>query len=255
MKEYKFKLNACLILLLLLISFSHLSIAQATSVDSLKKRIIEVEEAEKHRDRVLDDAIAKYNRNVETVTKDALEEINQAKKTIDWVLKLGIPLTLLAFGGAIYKAYDFLKKYFEKRVSETIDQKWLTLQSMMLSQDNDNRLREQKKVLFLSVNDSSNTVIRNQVVKMRFKHTTFRIVNGYEATPAADLIVFNDINGDFPSDLIREYVTNCPADVHFVIYTNRRAESYDRTNFANSKYTLFNSVLGTLKYSEILNSN
>lgn len=236
----------CIVIFLTMVSLSVYSQSDSLKIDQLNKRVHELEEAENHRERVFESHKIDIKSSIE-------EQVKALQNNISLMGYIGLPGTLIAVLVALWAAYRFLKKYFEKRVSETVNRKWETLVSLIDNQDNDDRLREQKNILFLSTNSADNTAVRNLVTKLGFKKATFETIVSYINPKAVDLVVFNNKERQFPDSLMTQIVNGWPNNVHYIIYGPGQNQPLERTNFANSDFTLFNNTLVTLKYAEIIN--
>ncbi len=246
----KFKRIFLLTFMALVCSFSN---AQRSLDSSFESRIKNLEEYKGNVEQL-------YNINAEKLTKYIDEEvrkkssdIDEAKKILNWLLYLGLPATILAIVGLYYNAVRKTKKLIQERIENIVEHKREEFVKLIETQEYDTKLKNTKKLLVLSSNGISNEKIKVLFSKLKFKNVIYRVVTEYAAFNDSDLVIFNNEDGSFSQAIIDDYITNTPdEDISFVAYTNVNLTRNSRINFSNSPFTLYHSVLSTLKYTEIL---
>lgn len=235
----------------LLIAVSGHSQSDSAKIEQLNRRVQELEQAENHRQRMLEAHKIELKKDVEETVNEETKPLRDGLHLIGFI---GLPGALCAVLIALWGTYKSSKKYLEELTTKKIDRKWQTLQSIMDNYDNDDRLRDQKEILFLSMNNADNTAIRNLVTNLGFKRATFEIITGPINPRNVNLVVFNNKTQQFTQPQISQIVAAWPGTVHYIVYGSAHIQPVpDRTNFASSDFTLFNNALVTLKYAEIIN--
>lgn len=201
----------------------------------------------------LSDARSETLKNkVEADIKEALKEIEDSKKTLDLLVYLGLPLTVGAFLIGWIGVIWYIKKLVSDRISTLIEKKREDIIRLVETEAFDNRLRNTKKILVISGDEKSSESIRKFLEKLKFKKVTYRIVGAFNDVPEHDLMIFNTPEGELSEQSINEFMQSSEdEDNCYVAYSSKRLEPNPRLNFSNSRFTLYHSILSTLKYSEI----
>lgn len=235
------------------ILFFSIGIAQNKPIDSLKTRITVLENYKENIVQLYTINAEKLTKHIDEAVDEKVEDIDDAKKILNWLLFLGIPATILGLIGVYVSAVRKARKIIVARIETIVEHKREDLIKLIETQEYDTKLKNTKKLLVLSTNDSANEKVKETFSKLKFKTVNFRIVNQYTAFNDYDLVIFNDSDGSFSQAVIDDYINNTPdEDVSFVSYTIKNLTRNPRINFCNSSFTLYHSILSTLKYTEIL---
>ena len=98
-------------------------------------------------------------------------------------------------------------------------------------------MKNTKKILIISSNEDSQEDIKKTMSNFKFKNLIFRINNTFKTIPEHDLIIFNNIDGEFSqSEIDKIMIAESDEEVCFVAYTTKNLERNPRLNFANSVY-------------------
>ena len=90
------------------------------------------------------------------------------------------------------------------------------------------------------------------MTKLKFKNVKYRRAGSFENIPEHDLMIFNTPDGNLTQETIDQFMRNTEdEDTCYVAYTTKQLNRDPRLNFSNSRYTLYHSILSTLKFAEI----
>lgn len=242
-----------LILCILCIMIFTVGFAQNKPIDSLKARVTVLENYKANIEQLYTINAEKLNKYVEDTVDKKVEDIDEAKKILKWLLLIGIPATILGLIGVYFSAVRKARKIIVERIENIVEHKREDLIKLIETQEFDTKLKNTKKLLVLSANDAANDKVKKTFSRLKFKTVNFRVVTQYTVFSDYDLIIFNDFDGLFSQAVIDDYITNTPdEDVSFVAFTTKNLTRNPRINFSNSPFTLYHSILSTLKYTEIL---
>jgi hypothetical protein len=194
----------------------------------------------------LDNAIKAYQ-------KDFDSQYGDLKSLLKIILFLGLSGGLF---GAYLWFYGIKKKANEqinKRIEDIVEQKREDIIELIQSQEFERKLKQTKSLLVISDNESGQKEMKKIMTKFKFKNVIYRINKSYKSLPEHDLVIINNIDGEFKQKEVNKLLEEInDEDVFFVIYTTERLESNPRLNFANSKFTLYNNIFTTLSFTETL---
>jgi hypothetical protein len=227
--------------------------AQNKPIDSLKARVTVLENYKTNIEQLYTINAEKLNKHVNDTVDKKVEDIDEAKRILKWLLLIGVPATILGLLTVYFGAVKKARKIIVERIETIVEHKREDLIKLIETQEFDTKLKNTKKLLVLSANDAANEKVKETFSKLRFKTVNFRVVTQYTAFADYDLIIFNDFDGLFSQAVIDDYIANIPdEDVSFVAFTTKNLTRNPRINFSNSPFTLYHSILSTLKYTEIL---
>jgi len=240
----------------LLAIFLFISVAgfnQKSDTISLSLRIKNLEEYRENLEKIYQLRSEELNKTINEKIDAKTKEVTEANKTLSLFLLIGIPATLgglvIVYFGATMKA----KKMMIEKIEKIVEHKREEIIRLIETQEFDTKLRRTKKLMVLSPTEEAQESIKPFFSKVKFENVNFRIVSAYQDFSEYDLIVFNDHNSPFDEDIIQEYLNNAKnEDTTFVAYTSRQLKRDHRMNFSNNRFTLYHSILSTLKYAEIL---
>lgn len=235
------------------IFISSISFSQKPKLDTLETRITTLENYKDNIEQLYTINAEKLKKHVDDNVEKKVEDIDEAKKILKWLLFLGIPGTILGLLAVYFGAVKRAKKIIVERIETIVEHKRDDLIKLIETQEYDTKIKNTKKLLVLSPNDQANEKIKATFSKLKFKSVNFRVVTQYVAFNDYDLVIFNDSDGSFSQAVIDDYISNTPdEDISFVAYTIKNLTRNPRINFSNSPFTLYHSILSTLKYTEIL---
>ncbi len=206
--------------------------------------------------------IEDYKSNIDQYSKVELEKHkSELKKNFDadyenvrnlfaLILIIGIPSTLYGIYVMLWGVNKKIKKAIEEKIEKIVELKREDIIKLINNQAFDRKIKETRKILIISETEEAQEEIRSTTANMGFKNLIFRLTSSSTTWPDNDLIVINNIDGEFSQDKINEIIQdNKDEDSCFVAYTSRQIERNPRMNFANSKYTLYHSILTTLAFT------
>lgn len=219
----------------------------------LEQRIANLENYKSNLDQLYQIKVADHRAEIIKAAEEKMKDVEDTKKIITLILSIGIPSTIIGLGVVYLSAIKKSKKLIIDKIERIVEHKREELIKLIQTQEFDSKLKRIKKIVVLSPSDEANEQIKQFFSKVKFTEVRFRVINQYSPIDDFDLIVFNDYDGAFSQDVINEYLVNIPDDdVSFVAYTTKNLIRNHRINFSNSPFTLYHSILSTLKYSEIL---
>lgn len=221
--------------------------------DPLEQRVIKLEDYQNNLDKLYEINAASLKKDIEAATKEQVKDIEDTKRTLSWLLYFGLPLTIVSLLGVYFSAIRKARKIILEKIEDIVEHKREEIIKVIESQEFDSKLKRTKSIVVLSTSETANDEIKKVLSKLKFSKLKFRIVSEYVEVDDYDLIIFNDYDGSFSQAVIDDYLTNLSdEDLCFVAYTTKSLTRNSRINFSNSQFTLYHSILSTLKYSEIL---
>lgn len=247
------QLKKMILLYIASILISSVSFSQKTKLDTIEIRVATLENFKDNLNQLYTLNSEKLERHVDETVGKKVEDIDESKRILKWLLVIGIPATILGLLGVYLSAVKKARKIIVDRIETIVEHKREDLIKLIETQEFDTKLKNTKKLLVLSSNDTANDKIKETFSKFKFKTVNFRVVSEYTEYNGYDLIIFNDFDGLFSQVVIDDFIANTPdEDVSFVAYTTKNLTRNSRINFSNSPFTLYHSILSTLKYTEIL---
>lgn len=212
--------------------------------------------------------IEDYKSNIKQYSKLELEKYkDELKKNFDekyenvrnlfaLILFIGAPATVYGVYIMFWGVNKKIKKAIEEKIEKIVELKREDIIKLINNQAFDRRIKETKKILIISESEDAEDNIRSTISNMGFKNLVYRLTNSTTTWPENDLVVINNINGEFSQDKINEIIEdNEDEDICFVAYTSKQIDRNPRMNFANSKYTLYHSILTTLAFIASMKEN
>ncbi|MGN6638025.1 MAG: NARF domain-containing protein [Mucilaginibacter sp.] len=221
-------------------------------VDSLEARIKNLEEYKANIDNVSTANNENLKKYVDDEIKKGLDQVDDAKKMITWILFLGLPVTVGSIIVAYYSATKKAKKFVIDKIETIVEGKREEIIRLIETETFDTKLRNTKKLLIISGDQESEESLKKFMAKLKFKNVVYRIVGSFENVPEHDLMIFNTPDGNLSQETINEFMAQTDdEDICYVAYTTKNLTRDSRLNFSNSRYTLYHNILSTLKYAEI----
>lgn len=204
-----------------------------------------------------------YKSNIDNLSKIEIQNAkNELKKELDdkyedvgnllkLILILGIPTTLWGFYMAIWGIKKKVQKLIDEKIETIVEQKREEIIKLVSNQEFETSLKNTKKIVVISPTEDAQDEVKKTMSNFKFKHLIYRINNTTAIIPEHDLIIFNNIDGEFSQTEIDKIMAEeSDEDVCFVAYTTKNLDRNSRLNFANSKFTLYHSILTTLSFVE-----
>ena len=198
-----------------------------------------------------------YKSNIEQYSKIQLERNkDELKNETEKVFIILAILSIIGLPSTIYTIYMMfwgvnkrIKKAIDDKITTIVEEKREDIIKLIKNQSFDRILKETKKILIISKTEDSQNNIKKIVLGMGFKNLIFRQLNTTRNILENDLVVFNNIDGNFSQNEIDKIVkSDKREDSCFVAYTLKQLDRNPRMNFANSKFTLYNAILTTLTF-------
>lgn len=189
--------------------------------------------------------------------------IDQDLATVRWMIYafgLGLIGTLI---GYLFYFKNFIQKRTEAIAEEKIDSllsnivehKKQELIHLIRSQDLENELRQKSLILVLCESEADKASMLLFFEAVKIKNVDYELSETFK-TPASnyDLIIFNDYRDTKKNhDLFEEYIKELAnTNMLFIFFGNRfNTPNRDKVNFANSKFTLYNQIMNSLKFNQL----
>jgi hypothetical protein len=246
-------LNLILLFSVLFCSKSGFAKSDSLKVQEIEARVKNLENYKENLDQLYEISSGKLEQSINNQMQEQLATIEESKKILALLVWIGIPATLLGLLSAYFLAINKTKKLIVTKIESIVEHKREEIIKLIETQEFDSKLRKTKRLLILSSSEKAQEDIKKFFVKFKFKNVQYRIVDQYKLFTDYDVIIFNNEDGSFGQELINQYLLNAsPDDTCFVAYTTINLNRDHRINFSNSPFTLYHSVLTTLKYDEIL---
>lgn len=229
---------------------SHMLFAKNTydKTIELEKRISYLEEYKSNIDNLSKIEIQNAKDELKKELDDKYEDVEILLKLI---LILGIPTTLWGFYMALWGIKKKVQKLIDDKIETIVEQKREEIIKLVSNQEFETSLKNTKKIVVISPTEDAQDEVKKTMSNFKFKNLIFRINNTTSIIPEHDLIIFNNIDGEFSQTEIDNIMAEeSDEDVCFVAYTTKTLDRNPRLNFANSKFTLYHSILTTLSFVE-----
>jgi hypothetical protein len=237
--------------MLLLVTNSRAIHAQAKHDSiSLPERVSRLEDYKADLKLQYDNNAGKLEAEIKRGYDEKLEKIDESMRLLKILGYGGLPVTIIGLLTIYFSGIRKARKFVVDKIENVVEHNRSSIISIIESEEYDTKLRGMKKLLVLSPNQESEEKIKLLFTKFRFKQVKYRVVEAYQEFNDFDLIIFNNESRDMSGELIKEYLTNnLDDDAAFVAYTTINLDRDPRLNFSNSPFTLYHSILSTLKYS------
>ena len=198
--------------------------------------------------------------NLNSAFKENKLEIDQKLWMINiflGVLGLGLLGSFIYFKNYVRRqAEELANKKVEESIDNIIEEKKDEFISLIQSQILENKVKESSKILVLSETEVDAENLQTFFSSMEIRNVDVELSSEYkDYTKKYDLIILDDQNmNGHRHDLFREYVEKLSSEeVFFVFFGDRfKINNREYVNFANSRITLYNQIISSLKYKEIM---
>ena len=191
-------------------------------------------------------------------------EVEQENSFISWLL---IALAIGVVGFFLY-SFSYFKKFIkdqaelqaskmvEKKVATIVQDKREQLISLIRSQEVETRLKNNSKLLVLAETEEDGDYLVNFFEQAGIHNIDFRYSDEFqEISKTYDLIIFDDHRGtNLRHPLFREYIDRLSDTNMLYIFFGKyfEVEKREMVNYANSKFTLYNQIINSLKFKSLL---
>lgn len=212
--------------------------------------------------------IEEYKSNIEQYSKIELEkhkselkenfenDYRNIRNLFVFILIIGIPSSISGIYFMFWGLNKKIKKIVGEKIESIVELKREDIIRLIDNQTFDRKIKETKKILIISETEDAQEDIRSTMSKMGFKKLIFRLTKTTSVWPENDLIIINNIDGEFSQADINQIIDeNKDEDTFFVAYTSKQIERTSKMNFANSKFTLYHAILSTLAFISSIKEN
>lgn len=180
------------------------------------------------------------------------EEFKSLKSQINTYATIFIVIVALLGSITLWQVFkyseEFLKKRFRAQIAETLETERAKILQLVASQDFENRVRENSRVLLISPNQAESDTVVAMLQNFGFKHIEPRFHDESQTSIAGfDLVVLNNPADEFAKNLLQS-----TGEKDFIVaFTKGRLTPHERLNFSNSPMTLYARVMETLKFKSL----
>jgi len=173
--------------------------------------------------------------------------------TVGSVTILGLIISIIALYRKIYKvAAQKVEDKFETLFNENREK----LIRLIQLQDEELQLKQNKKIIVLSGEVSSDSFLRSFFATKGFRNVRFEVLKQPIEFAESDVVLFNNEDNKLDKKLIQERASKTPKEtVCFYFGASRiefQPEIDNRVAYANSKMQLYGNFMNALKYQELL---
>lgn len=240
--------------------------SNSTQIENLNKRI-EILEGQKEnlnkQSDILQQDFDLKKQNLDTQFSENKIEIDKdlsGLRNLMYTLGAGVLGLLLLYFGYIR---SFIKKkseeIAEKKIAEVIgsvvEKNKDKIVNIIESQDIELKVKKENKLLIISETDEDKEFISKFFKEAGISNFDFADSANYNAiSNEIDLVVFDDRRATNKfHDLFNEYLEKSNENTLFIFFGDRfNAAKRDNINYANSKYTLYNQIINSLKFKEVM---
>jgi len=229
--------------------------------------------------------IEKYDK-LSHAWSDEKIEIEKKKESVDdsvfEIITIGSTIVIVLtsiYGMSLWVIIKHINDKVKKTVAEKAKVEIKHIEKMVGDCKREEKLKKEKKILIISKNKEVENLLENSNLLNQFKKVKMAILgNRIDSLGLAeyDVILFNDINGDFTNNEIKEMIrkNHTKDTVYFTdyemnemirknsnenavyFYFNKKAGRYfnsersDNTNFAKSNSTFVENLIDLMKYQD-----
>jgi hypothetical protein len=175
------------------------------------------------------------------------KEVGTVKEQFDWVIKLGLPATIIALLASIFKAYNWAAQIAKERAEAAF-------------KDPETILKENAKIMVLTPPGQDESWLQRFFFLMGFSQVTFKRTTDLEAlkNEKCDLVVLN-----VPDDQSRatsnenDLLNNITIGKSILYFgpgqvSNEQLDKASKLSFANAKSQLYGNLINALKFQKAL---
>ncbi len=247
-------------------SFSQNSKTNALEIDKLNDRI-EILEGQKENLNKQSDLLKE---DFEIKKKDIDTRFSENKIGIDKELS-GIRNLLYTLGigvlGLLLGYWFYFRSFIKKKAEEVAETKINTIITKVVevnkdkivelikSQNLELKVKEKSNIQVITESEEDIEYLASFFKEVNIPNVTYRLSKEYEKPSSnVDLIIFDDHRvTKLNHDLFNEYIQKSNNENMLFIFFGDRFNAVDRerVNFANSRFTLYNQIMNSLKYNEL----
>jgi hypothetical protein len=153
------------------------------------------------------------------------------------------------------KAEEISENKINDIVSNIVEVNKDKILNLIKGQDLELIVKEKSHLLVITESINDKKFLSSFFEEVNIKNVTYVIGNEYiEPTSDIDLVIFDDHRvTKINHNLFNEYIDKSENDKLLFIFFGDRFNAVDRerVNFANSKFTLYNQIMNSLKYNEL----
>lgn len=238
--------------IILIISCILYGVSTFGQADSIRLERLEskVKLIEDYKSNIQESSKIELEKNKSELKKSFDDDYENVRNLFAIILIIGIPSTLYGIYSMIWGVKKRINKAIEEKIEKIVELKREDIIKLINNQAFDRKIKETKKILIISETQEAQEEIRSTMSNMGFKNLIYRLSNSTTNWPENDLIVINNIDGEFLQEKINKIIEeNDDDDSCFVAYTSKQIDRNPRMNFANSKFTLYHSILTTLAFT------
>lgn len=206
---------------------------------------------EQYKENMASEAKIEYNKSI----KEIDEDVSEKTSTLIWTFGSFAVLALAALGiNALnyWKINEKINKKVNEKIEEITERKREDIISVVKDEEYERRLKQIKKILVISSSSEAQDQVKHTFDRFDFKNVKFRIKDNFQTIPENDIIVFNNLNGELEQEYIDDIVEQIgDEDKCYIGYTTANLARHEQFNFANSRFTLYNNLLNTLKFADL----
>ncbi|MVN22991.1 NARF domain-containing protein [Mucilaginibacter arboris] len=220
-------------------------------IETLEKRVQQLENYKGNIDNLSKIQSENLRKYVDDEIKKGMGKIDDAKTMITWILWFGLPVTLISIAVGYFSAIKKAKKFVLDKIETVVEGNRDEIIRLIETEAFDTRLRNTKHLLVVSGDEESEESLKKFMTKLNFKNVKYRRAESVDNIPDHDLMIFNTPKGNLSQETIDLFMQNTEdEDICYVAYTTMQLNRDPRLNFSNSRFTLYHSILSTLKFSE-----
>lgn len=233
--------------ILLFLSTNTYSQSDSVRLKTLETKVQLIEDYKSNIDQYAKIELEKHKAELKA---DIDKDYENVRNLFALILLIGVPTTLYGLYEMFWGTKKKIKKAIEEKIEKIVELKREDIIKLINNQAYDRQIKASKKILILSMTEEAQEDIKNTTANMGFKNLIFRLTNSTTDLPENDLIIINNIDGEFSQEKISEIIDeSSDEDTFFVAYTSKQIDRNPRMNFANSKFTLYHSILTTLAFT------
>lgn len=250
-------------LLILLFSLNVIAFNQdSIALKNMKTRIEKIEGFQKNSTDNINNKFNEASFKLKEEYKKTSDKLEEEYELISFLTKVGIPLTLLALIGSIWKGKKYVDEKLRKKFDTIINAKETDILQIIEKQDKEKKILQNKKILVITGENGEDTFLRNFFNKREFQreNITYQKVSNYQnITEDYDAIFANNDKGKLDKAFIDEYFNNSQEKT-VLFYYNTTRKHYQTTNdkvlqklsFANSPTQIYGNLIDLFRHQEIL---
>jgi hypothetical protein len=240
--------------------------SNALEIDKLDKRM-EILEGQKEnlnkQSDLLEQDFEIKKKNLDTRFSENKIEIDKELSGVrSLIYTLGIGVLGLLLGYWFYfrsfikrKTEEIAEDKINSYVANIVEVNKEKIINLIKSQDIELYVKENSSIQVITETEEDKNYLSKFFNEVNISNVSYVMKNEFINPPSdIDLVIFDDHRvTNSKHDLFNEYIQNSSnKDLLFVFFGDRfSAIERERVNFANSKFTLYNQIINSLKYNEL----